>query len=129
MPTIQRFEDLECWKEARKLTNTIYTLLETCRDFWYRDQIQRAAVSVMNNIAEGFGRTTIPDKIHFFIFATSSLFEVRSMIYLGMDRKYFTVEDGEDLLKHNQMVMDLTFWFLKYLHSLKKIDTPLNKQN
>lgn len=120
MATIQKFEDLECWKEARKWANQIYNLLESFRDFWFKDQIQRAAISVMNNIAEGFGRTTVPDKIHFFIFATSSLFEIRSMIYLGTDRKYFTEPDCAELLKQNQIIMDLTFGFLKYLHSLKK---------
>lgn len=52
MSTIQKFEDLECWKEARKETNLIYTYLKECRDFSFRDQIQRASVSVMNNIAE-----------------------------------------------------------------------------
>lgn len=119
MTTIQKFEDLECWKEARKGTNQIYTLLKNCRDFWFKDQIQRAAISVMNNIAEGFWRRTVPDKIHFFIFATSSLFEVRSMIYLGIDLKFFTEQEGKNLLDHNQVIMDLTFGFLKYLHSIK----------
>jgi four helix bundle protein len=52
MSTIQKFEDLECWQQARKETNLIYRYLQECRDFGFRDQIQRASVSVMNNIAE-----------------------------------------------------------------------------
>jgi len=52
MSTIQKFEDLECWQQARKETNFIYRYLQECRDFGFRDQIQRASISVMNNIAE-----------------------------------------------------------------------------
>jgi four helix bundle protein len=52
MATIQKFEDLECWQEARKETRIIYTFLKNCKDFSFKDQIQRASVSVMNNIAE-----------------------------------------------------------------------------
>jgi len=85
MATIQKFEDLECWQEARKETRLIYTYLHDCKDYSFRDQMQRASVSVMNNIAEGFARTTARDRIQFFMIATSSLSEVRSMIYLGGD--------------------------------------------
>jgi len=55
---INRFEDIETWNEARGLVNSVYSVLHDCRDFGYKDQIQRASISVMSNIAEGFDRGT-----------------------------------------------------------------------
>ena len=52
----ERFEDLEIWKESRRLNRLVYTSMETCRDFSFKDQIRRASISVMNNISEGFER-------------------------------------------------------------------------
>ena len=119
MATIQKFEDLECWQEARKETKLIYTYLKECRDFSFRDQIQRASVSVMNNIAEWFARTTAKDRIQFFMIATSSLSEVRSMVYLGGDIWYFSEEQTKKLFEQNLHTSQLTYWFLKYLNTLK----------
>ncbi|MDW8234793.1 MAG: four helix bundle protein [Roseiflexaceae bacterium] len=62
MPRIERFEDLEAWQQARKLANTVYDLSDFgvfARDFALRDQMRRAAVSIMSNIAEGFERRTL----------------------------------------------------------------------
>ena len=67
MPTITRFEDIEAWKTARELTRMIYAFTEQgqfARDFGLKNQIQRASVSVMSNIAEGFERGTNNDLIH-----------------------------------------------------------------
>jgi four helix bundle protein len=119
MSTIQKFEDLECWQQARKETKLIYAYLRECRDFSFRDQIQRASVSVMNNIAEGFARTTAKDRIQFFMIATSSLSEVRSMIYLWQDIGYFSKEQSEILFEQNLHTSQVTYGFLKYLNSLK----------
>jgi four helix bundle protein len=119
MTTIQKFEDLECWQEARKETNFIYKYLKDCRDFSFRDQIQRASVSVMNNIAEWFARTTAKDRIQFFMVATSSLSEVRSMIYLWQDIWYFSKEQSEILFGQNLHTSQVTYGFLRYLNTLK----------
>ena len=88
MAFAERFEDLKVWQEARALANAVYDTMEKCRDFDFRSQIQRAAVSVMNNTAEGFERRTRKDFAHFLDLSNGSAGEVRSMLYLAEDRKY-----------------------------------------
>lgn len=119
MSKIVSFEDLECWQKSLEETNMIYDALKSCRDFGFRDQIQRASISVMNNIAEWFGRLTTGDRIHFMNIAIGSLYEVRSMLYLGRDQKYFTLKQFEWIQTHNQLTMNILLWFVRYLHSLK----------
>ena len=83
-----RFEDLKSWQEARGLVNSIYALTREpgiAKDYGLRDQIQRAAVSVMTNIAEGFERTGGPEKLHFYNIARASCGEVRSLLYVIED--------------------------------------------
>ena len=90
---VDRFEDLDAWKVARELSNLIYAFgRETgfAKDYGFKDQIQRAAVSVMNNIAEGFERGSNKDFAKFLFIARASTGEVRSMLYLALDQKYIT---------------------------------------
>jgi four helix bundle protein len=85
---IERFEDIIAWKKAGELTISIYSSFSTCRDFGFRDQIQRAAISIMNNIAEGFERKTNNDFKHFLFISKGSCGEVRSMLYVAKKLKY-----------------------------------------
>ncbi len=90
-----RFEDLDAWAVARELANLIYAYGRESslgKDYGFKDQIQRAAVSVMNNIAEGFERGSNKDFAKFLFIARGSVGEVRSMLYLAMDQKYITEE-------------------------------------
>jgi four helix bundle protein len=83
-----KFEDLDTWKDARTLVNEVYVITRDgslAKDFGLRDQIQRAAVSVMTNIAEGFERTGGPEKLHFYNIARASCGEVRSLLYVVED--------------------------------------------
>lgn len=123
MSKIEKFEDLQCWQEARKWAKGIYSTLITCKDYWFRDQIQRAAVSVMNNIAEGFTRFSTKDTIQFMNIAVASLSEVRSMIYLAQDLGYISEETHQELLLQNTVIENLILWFLKYLHTYKNSKT------
>jgi four helix bundle protein len=85
---IMTFEDLESWQKARKLVQKIYALTRAehlCRDFGLCDQLQRAAVSIMSNVAEGFERRHIPEKLQFYNVARSSTGEVRSLLYVIED--------------------------------------------
>lgn len=123
MATIERFEDLICWQEARKWTKAIYVAFKDCKDYAFKDQIQRAAVSGMNNIAEWFARFSSKEKIQFFNIAVSSLNEVRSMIYLGYDLAYINEETQNRLLEQNQNIKQLTYWFLRHLHDYKNSAT------
>jgi len=90
---VQRFEDLEAWQIARELANQVYKITKqesVCRDFGFVDQIRRAAISIMNNIAEGFERGSNKDFVRFLFIARGSAGEVRSLLYLGLDQGYLT---------------------------------------
>ncbi len=96
MPTIRNFEDLEAWKKARELANYVYALTRKgrfARDFGLRDQIQRAAGSVMHNIAEGFDAGYDPEFIRFLRISRRSASEVQSQLYLALDAGYITEEE------------------------------------
>lgn len=82
---ISRFEDIISWQKSRILVNEIYSLFKECRDYGFRDQIQRAAVSIMNNIAEGFDRMGDKEFRYFLKIALGSCGELRSMLYLAAD--------------------------------------------
>ena len=87
MTFAQKFKDLEIWKESWRLNRIIYASLEDCRDYSFKDQMRRAALSVMNNISEGFERRTPKDFAHFLDLAKGSAGEVRSMTYAAEDTK------------------------------------------
>jgi four helix bundle protein len=99
--TIERFEDLRIWQSARVQANSIYDSFgydsPSGRDFGFRDQIQRCAVSVMNNIAEGFERKSDPDFARFLDIAKGSNGEIRSMLYLAEDRGYLSTAVAEQM--------------------------------
>lgn len=82
------FEDLEAWQHARRLVNAIYTLtrdVALARDFRLCSQIQAAAVSIMTNVAEGFERSHLQEKLQFYNIARGSAGEVRSLLYVISD--------------------------------------------
>jgi four helix bundle protein len=98
---IEHFEDLEIWMEARRLTKEIYRLTsgsKFSRDFGLRGQIQRAAVSVMSNIAEGFERGGNQEFTQFLYVAKGSCGEVRSQLYVAVDQAYVSANESEELL-------------------------------
>ena len=85
MTTIQRFEDMLAWKKSRELTREIYKAFRDCRDFGFKDQIQRAAVSIMSNIAEGFESGTRLEFLNYLFIAKGSAGEVRAQLYAALD--------------------------------------------
>jgi len=92
MATIERFEDLICWQKSRELTKEVYKTFKNCRDFGFRDQIERAAVSVMSNIAEGFERGTREEFVNYLYIAKGSAGEVRAQLYVALDSGYLNIE-------------------------------------
>lgn len=95
-----KFEDLKSWQEARSLVNRIYSLTgegALSKDFGLRDQIQRASVSVMTNIAEGFERLGKAEKLNFYNIARASCGEVRSLLYVIEDNYSNSAEQSEEL--------------------------------
>lgn len=87
---IMRFEDIISWQKSKELTLRIYRIFKNNRDFGFRDQIQRACVSIMNNIAEGFERKGNKEFKNFLFMAKGSSGEVRSMLYLASELGYVT---------------------------------------
>ncbi|MBE7469674.1 MAG: four helix bundle protein [Anaerolineae bacterium] len=91
MPLIKRFEDIQAWREAREMTRQIYQLSDAgafARDFGLRDQIRRAAVSAMANIAEGFDCDSRREFVRFLGIARRSVVEVQSLLYVALDAGY-----------------------------------------
>ncbi|MBQ0085924.1 MAG: four helix bundle protein [Prevotella sp.] len=93
----RNFENLYIWKESRCLINSIYKMMDRCRDYGFRDQIQRAVVSIMNNIAEGAESGSDAKFINFLNISKGSCGEVRSMLYLCEDLGFCTKEERENL--------------------------------
>ncbi|MEK7724949.1 MAG: four helix bundle protein [Acidobacteriota bacterium] len=96
MASVKRFEDLDAWKFARELVNLIYDLTDKeifKRDYGLKDQMRRATVSIMSNIAEGFERGSDKDFARFLFIAKASCGEMRSQLYVSIDRKYITQEE------------------------------------
>jgi four helix bundle protein len=94
---IDKFEDVIAWQKAKELTIMIYRIFADSKDFSFRDQIQRAAVSVMNNIAEGFERRTNNEFKHFLYMAKGSCGEVRSMLYISKELNKITDDNFSKL--------------------------------
>lgn len=77
---IEKFEDIEAWKEARSLVRDVYACLAKSKDGGFKDQMQRASVSIMSNIAEGFDRGTNKEFVQFLIIARGSSAEVKTFV-------------------------------------------------
>ena len=98
MSKIDKFEDLEVWQTARALAMRVYRLTHGerfSRDFGLRDQIQRAAVSIVSNIAEGFGRRSNSQFVQFLEIASGSASEVAAQLYVALDLEYVTKDQFE----------------------------------
>lgn len=120
MTAITRFEDIEAWKSSRQLTNLVYSHTNQTvfsRDFGLRDQIRRASVSVMSNIAEGFESRTDMQFINFLGMARASAGEVRAQLYIAPDQKYITEEQFKETFDVCQICARQIASFIKYLEA------------
>jgi len=100
MSTPKTFEDLDAWTAARELTNEVYALCRReplSRDFGLSDQLRRAAVSMMNNIAEGWESFHVAEKTQFYNFSRRSCGEVRSMSYVLLDNQFISASEHAEL--------------------------------
>ncbi len=120
MTAISRFEDIEAWKTARRLTNSIYShsnLTGFNKDFGLRGQIRRASVSVMSNIAEGFESRTDAQFINYLGMARASAGEVRAQLYIALDQKYITEEQFKETYAMDESSARQIANFIKYLEA------------
>ncbi|MCB9048507.1 MAG: four helix bundle protein [Lewinellaceae bacterium] len=118
MATIRRFEDLECWKSARILTRKVYLYSKDGRiseDWDTLRQFRRATLSIMNNIAEGFGRSSKKERVRFLEISSSSSSEVKSMLYLIEDIAYLPANRIQEIRELNEKTYSLTIGLINYL--------------
>jgi four helix bundle protein len=118
MATFHRFEELEIWQIVRSLSLKVYKLTEVgpvSKDFKFRDQIRASAGSVMDNIAEGFERSSQFEFVNFLGISKGSSGEVRSQLYRGMDQNYFS-QDSNQLIKEYEELASKISGFMKYLN-------------
>jgi four helix bundle protein len=116
---IEFFENIIAWQKAQDLAVEIYSYFNSIKDYGFKDQICRAAVSVSNNIAEGFDRNTDADFSRFLYIAAASCSEVRSMLYLAERLKYIDVKSRDILINKCLEVSKIIKGFIKSLRKNK----------
>lgn len=112
---IERFEDIIAWRKAFLLTATIYKLFESSKDYGFKDQIQRASVSIMNNIAEGFERKSNNEFKYFLFIAKGSCGEVRSMIVLAKELSKIMESDANECYNLSEEISKILSGLIKTL--------------
>lgn len=110
---IQKFEDIIAWQKAIQLAEFVYINFKSCKDFSFRDQIQRAVISISNNIAEGFERGTNKELKNFLFIAKGSCAEVRSMTHLAKRLNYVDVKTAEEISKNTTEISMMLSGFIK----------------
>ncbi|HBR57037.1 MAG TPA: four helix bundle protein [Blastocatellia bacterium] len=118
MGTIKRFEDILAWQKARQITNSIYKITtsdEFSKDFGLKEQIRRASVSIMANIAEGFARRSDKDFANFLNISRSSAAEVQSHLYVALDQNYIQQNNFDKIYFELEEVSKMIFSFAKHL--------------
>ena len=123
MATIKRFEDLECWKEARELVRLIYGITNSeqfRKDFELVSQVRRSAVSAMANVAEGFHRNSNKDFMKFLDYARSSVAETISHCYIALDQNYIDQSELDQVNHQADTVWKKVNNFITYLN--KKVN-------
>jgi len=118
MPTVERFENLHTWREAREIVRIVYRLTAKFppnERYGLASQVQRAAVSTMSNIAEGFERGTTKEFINFLYMAKGSNGEVRSQAYVALDLGYISQAECDDLIRRCETLSRRLYNFIEYL--------------
>jgi four helix bundle protein len=121
--SIKKFEELRIWQESRELTKFVYKLTSKSifkSDYGLKDQIQRAAVSVMTNIAEGFERDSNKEFIKFLKYSKGSCGEVRSLLYVALDLDYIGEKEFNENFSRSISIINQTSKFISYLRTSTK---------
>jgi four helix bundle protein len=118
MATFRSFVEIEAWQKARELTGLAYVATRSAgfsKDFALRDQVRRASISIMANIAEGFGRSGSVEFIQFLAVAKGSACEVISHVYVALDQGYVSQEEFDRLNSLAEKTVDLIGGLMRYL--------------
>jgi four helix bundle protein len=120
MSTFRTFEEIDAWQKARELTRQVYEITTQgafARDFGLRDQIRRASVSVMSNIAEGHGRRGTKEFLQFLSMSLGSSNEVFSQLYVALDQKYVDEREFRQLTALVQETARMIGGLARYLRT------------
>lgn len=120
MSKVSKFEDLKCWQSARKLVKEIYSISEhgrLAKDFDTKSQFKRAALSSMNNIAEGFGKFSRKEFIKYLDTSQSSALEIKSILYVLSDLNYLTEDKIAEIRQMADDTRNLTLALIRYLRN------------
>ncbi len=120
MARFEKFEDIEAWKKARELAQAVYTGSSSGdfnRDFGLKDQLRRASVPILSNIAEGFEREGNKEFVQFLSLAKGSCGEVRAQLYVAFDQAYIRETEFRDLREKAQEISRLIAGLMKYLRT------------
>ncbi|EZH72824.1 30S ribosomal protein S23 [Aquimarina atlantica] len=115
------YTELKVWKETRKLVNNLYDITKKFpKDETYglTSQMRRSAISIPSNIAEGCGRRTSSDSIHFFHISRGSLYELETQLYLALDQNYIEVKEHKNLIEQIISCKKLLNGFINYYKTL-----------
>ena len=118
MSTFKSFEEINAWQRARDLTGRIYQISSEghfARDYGLRDQMRRACISIMSNIAEGHERSGTKEFVQFLSVAKGSVGEVRSQLYIALDQEYISVATFEQLSGEAMEISRMLSGLMKYL--------------
>ena len=117
---IDRFEDIVSWKEARKLVNDVYKITNSSKikyDYGLKDQMRRAAISIMSNIAEGFDSGSHRSFACFLNYSYRSASELQSLFYVLLDQKYLNDTEFSEINNRISQIKKLIGAFIKYLRT------------
>ncbi len=132
MGRIERFEDIQAWQKARDLTRLIYHLTRCdplCKDWDLQRQLRRASVSIMANIAEGYGRKSHKEFANYLNMAHASAAEVQSHIYVAWDQNYLSRSDFEECYTMCEECSRMTQSFQNYLSNLQGSDSQKRRNS
>ncbi len=114
-----RFEDLDVWEKAVRLSGDLYKTLSALKDYGFRDQITRTGLSVPSNIAEGYERASSKEMANFLNYAKGSAGEMRTQIYIGMDIGYIDRETGSRWLQEAEEISRMLHSLIRAVRSRK----------
>ena len=116
---IKSFEDLDVWKNAMQLVVAIYAEFKENKDYGFRDQIQRAAVSIPSNIAEGYERQSNKEFIQFLYIAKGSSGELQTQLYIAQKLNYLVTNKAKELIDKSKKVSSMIHNLINYRKTIK----------
>jgi four helix bundle protein len=129
---LKEFSDLDAWKEARSLVNSIYKITKSdnlVKDYGLKDQIQRASVSVMSNIAEGVAASSNVEFIRFLKIARRSSNEVQSLLFVLLDQKYINKDNFDIMTEQARKVSQIINGLIRYLKKKYSNEITSKREN